>query len=133
MRGNQLTNLLFSALLIAGTARADTASDILDGYTAAGAGPFSAAAGAELWHQDHPSNDGSARSCETCHSSDLHQRGKHAVTGKAIDPIAPSVNPERLTRRTQIEKWFRRNCKWTLGRECTAQEKGDLLAFLRTQ
>jgi hypothetical protein len=33
----------------------------------------------------------------------------------------------------QIEKWLRRNCNWTLGRECSAREKGDLLSFLRSQ
>ena len=46
--------------------------------------------------------------------------------------MAPSVNAARLSSRKQIEKWFKRNCKWTLGRECSAQEKGDLLAYLKT-
>ena len=47
--------------------------------------------------------------------------------------MAPSVNPKRLTDRSKIEKWFKRNCKWTLGRECTPQEKGDILTFLLAQ
>ncbi|MCW8907187.1 MAG: DUF1924 domain-containing protein, partial [Sedimenticola sp.] len=51
--------------------------------------------------------------------------------GKAIEPMAPTVNPKRLTEVKQIKKWFVRNCKWTLGRECTAQEKGDFLAYLK--
>jgi len=56
------------------------------------------------------------------------------LTGIALyDPMAPCVNPKRLTERRQAEKWFKRNCKWTLGRACTAQEKGDLLSFLRNQ
>jgi hypothetical protein len=54
-------------------------------------------------------------------------------TGKRIEPMAVSVNPQRLGDMAKIEKWFRRNCKWTLGRACTAQEKGDLLSFLRQQ
>jgi len=29
-----------------------------------------------------------------------------------------------------VAKWFRRNCKTVLGRECTAQEKGDILTYL---
>ncbi|TBR21868.1 MAG: DUF1924 domain-containing protein, partial [Candidatus Nitrosotenuis sp.] len=29
-----------------------------------------------------------------------------------------------------VEKWFKRNCKETLERECTPQEKGDFLAYL---
>ena len=56
------------------------------------------------------------------------------LTGIALyDPMAPCVNPKRLTERRQAEKWFKRNCKRTLGRACTAQEKGDLLSFLRNQ
>ena len=47
--------------------------------------------------------------------------------------MAPSVNPKRLTDRTKIEKWFVRNCKWTFGRECTPQEKGDLLSFISSR
>jgi len=50
-----------------------------------------------------------------------------------IDPMALSVNPERYTDPDKIEKWFLRNCKWTLGRECTAQEKGDVLTYLGSQ
>jgi len=29
-----------------------------------------------------------------------------------------------------VEKWFKRNCKDVLARECTAQEKADFVAFL---
>jgi hypothetical protein len=47
--------------------------------------------------------------------------------------MAPSVNSERLTDPKFIEKWFRRNCIQTLGRECTPQEKGDVLTYLRAQ
>ena len=54
-------------------------------------------------------------------------------TGKVIDPMAPSVNPKRFTDAKEIEKWFKRNCTWTVGRECTPQEKGDFLSYLRTQ
>jgi len=54
-------------------------------------------------------------------------------TGKTIEPIAVSANPERFTDVSKTEKWFRRNCKWTLGRECTPQEKGDLLTWLGGQ
>lgn len=98
-------------------------------YQMVGAGPFSTEAGEKLWNQKHA--DG--RSCAGCHGSDLRQVGKHVNTGKKIEPLAPSVNPKRLTDQRQIEKWFTRNCKWTLGRECTAQEKGDFLTFILAQ
>jgi hypothetical protein len=134
MRSSSLGILLFSTLsAMTATARADAVSDLLTQYQAAGAGPFTAKGGSELWGQGHPANDRKTRSCAACHTADLRASGKHVVTGKAIDPLAPSVHPKRLTERRQIEKWLGRNCKWTLGRDCTPQEKGDLLSFIRMQ
>jgi hypothetical protein len=72
------------------------------------------------------------RSCASCHTSDPRNPGKHVTTGKAIKPMAPSVNARRFTDTKKIEKWFKRNCRWTLGRECNAQEKADLLSYLQT-
>ncbi len=75
---------------------------------------------------------GQKRNCASCHGDNLSQAGKHIKTGKVIEAMAPSVNAERLTKRKKINKWFKRNCKWTVGRECSAQEKADILAFLKT-
>lgn len=58
--------------------------------------------------------------------------GKHEVTDKAIEPLAPAVNPGRLTDPVKVEKWFRRNCNELLNRISTAQERDDVLAFLRS-
>lgn len=91
-------------------------------------------AGAAAWVQEHAQADGSpARSCASCHGRDLTQPGRHVNTGKVIEPMAPSVNPARLTDSAKVEKWFRRNCRWTLARECTAEEKADFLAYIRPQ
>ncbi len=73
------------------------------------------------------------RKCSSCHAINLKLSGKHARTGKQIDPLAPSVNLKRLTDKNFIEKWFLRNCKWTMGRRCTQQEKGDFLIFIQSQ
>jgi len=73
------------------------------------------------------------RSCTTCHGEKPVNVGKHAKTGKAIEPMALSANPERFGDAKKIEKWFLRNCKWTLGRECSTQEKADILAWLASQ
>ena len=43
------------------------------------------------------------------------------------------VNGKRLTSIKDIRKWLKRNCKWTLDRECTPQEKGDFLSFIQQQ
>jgi len=101
-------------------------------YLSAGAGPFSAAKGEQMWTEKHfDAESGKDRTCQTCHTADLTKSGKHAKTGKVIDPLAPSANNERLTDIKFINKWFKRNCKWVLGRECTNQEKGDYLEYLR--
>ena len=120
----------FSAMLIASGAFA-SADGLLKDYQNAGAGPFSAEAGAAAWEQKHKADSQpTERSCSLCHGSDLSQPGKHAKTGKLIKAMSTSANPERLSDPKKVEKWFRRNCRWTLGRECSAQEKGDFIQLI---
>ena len=109
------------------------AEGLLADYRAAGAGPFSANGGAEAWQRQVAAGNGEApRSCASCHGTDPRSAGRHAKTGKVIDPLAPAANPARLTDAATIEKWFRRNCEWTWGRVCTPQEKGDFLSYLNS-
>lgn len=75
---------------------------------------------------------GSDWSCSTCHMPDPRQPGRHTVTGKTIEPMAPVVNPQRLTNEAKVEKWFKRNCRDVIDRECTALEKGDVITYLRS-
>lgn len=103
-------------------------------YKASGAGPFSASKGEQMWTEKHIDAETKKEiSCQSCHSTDLKKPGKHIKTNKTIDPLAPSANKDRLTDVKFINKWFSRNCKQVLGRECTPQEKGDFLEFLRAQ
>jgi hypothetical protein len=44
--------------------------------------------------------------------------------------MAPAFNPQRFTDAAKVDKWFRRNCKDVLARECSAAEKADVLAWL---
>ncbi|MDX8406163.1 MAG: DUF1924 domain-containing protein [Mariprofundus sp.] len=107
---------------------------VLNQYSSEGASGFNASAGKVLWNQQHIQKKlGTAVNCATCHSSNLQETGKHIRTGKLIEAMASSVNAERFTDVKKIEKWFLRNCKWTWGRECSAQEKGDLLTFLQSK
>lgn len=69
-------------------------------------------------------------SCAGCHGQPPTGEGKHSVTGKAIQPLAPAYNTQRFTDTAKVDKWFKRNCRDVLGRECTAQEKADVLAYL---
>ena len=114
-------------------AQADAVSELQAEYQSQGAGPYSAKAGEALWSKNFvDAKTGKERNCTTCHANDLKNKGKHVRTGKIIEPMAPSVNSKRLTKVKKIKKWFVRNCKWTMGRECTAQEKGDFLVFLKS-
>ena len=65
-------------------------------------------------------------------ASDPTRPGRHAVTGKSIEPLAPAADPARFRDASHVEKWFKRNCNDTLDRPCTAAEKADLLAYLLT-
>ncbi|PUE56144.1 cytochrome C [Limnohabitans sp. 2KL-17] len=69
-------------------------------------------------------------SCASCHGDPPTRDSKHASTGKKIAAMAPAFNAERLTDSAKVEKWFKRNCKDVLSRECTAIEKVDVLAYL---
>jgi Domain of unknown function (DUF1924) len=122
---------LIGGLLTVSAASASPATDDLFArYKSEGASSFSAEQGNKDWHRDGQVKDGKKMSCTTCHGDDLSKNGKHYKTGKLIKPMAPSANPERFTDARKIEKWFRRNCNAAWGRECTAQEKGDVLKFL---
>ena len=76
------------------------------------------------------SRHGGQWSCASCHGEVPTQPGRHAVTGKPIGALAPAFNPERFSDAQKTEKWFRRNCKDVLGRECTPAEKSDVLVWL---
>jgi Domain of unknown function (DUF1924) len=69
-------------------------------------------------------------SCSTCHTQDPRADGRHAVTHKVVKPLSPLANPARFSDAAKVEKWFRRNCRDVLKRECTATVKGDLLTYL---
>lgn len=89
---------------------------------------FSAPRGEQFFKSTH----GGEWSCASCHGNDATATGKHAKTGKLIEPLVPAANAKRFTDPAKVEKWFKRNCNDVLNRACTAQEKGDVLAWLLT-
>ncbi|WP_227657382.1 DUF1924 domain-containing protein [Candidatus Magnetaquicoccus inordinatus] len=120
--------LLFALFLV--EAEAAVVEELLNRYQEQGAGPFNAQRGERLYRQPGTGDEGSR--CAECHAEDPRKVGKHVRTGKEIAPLSPQVNPERLQDAAKVEKWFLRNCKGSLGRECTPQEKGDFLRYLTT-
>lgn len=113
---------------------AETPTEILSGFEAIakqtdpGFRGFSPSRGEQFFKATH----GGEWSCASCHGNDATTTGKHAKTGKLIEPLAPAANPKRFTDPAKVEKWFKRNCNDVLSRACTAQEKGDVLAYLLT-
>ena len=126
-----LTIFSVALILISSAANAALVDDMQAEFEQQ-ANTANASAGETLWKQTFiDTESGQQRSCASCHSDDLYKAGKHVRTGKVIDAMAPSVTAARFTERRKINKWFKRNCNWTLGRECSAQEKADLLAYLK--
>ena len=122
------TLLLALALFAALPAQAGdtTPAQQLQHWSAQAGSPGDAARGQAFFTRRH----GGEWSCASCHQAPPTRVGQHASTGKAIAPLAPAVQPDRLTDSAKVEKWFRRNCKDVLSRECSAQEKADVLAYL---
>lgn len=69
-------------------------------------------------------------SCASCHTESPLAAGKHVKTNKEILPLSPAANPKRFTDAANVEKWFKRNCNDVLKRACSAQEKGDFIAYV---
>lgn len=82
--------------------------------------------GRQFFLQKH----GNDWSCASCHGELPTRSGRHASTGKALEPLAPAFNAKSLTDVARVDKWFRRNCKDVVGRECSAGEKADVLAWV---
>lgn len=122
------------ALLLAGAVQAATPAELLASYQADAAkqsAGFQAAAqrGAEF-HARRFAVSAKMPACASCHTDNPAQPGRHVVTDKAIKPLAPAANAERFTDAAKVEKWFKRNCTEVVGRECTAAEKADFIAYL---
>lgn len=125
-----LVSFQLLAALVAGgglsVGRAAQPSQLLADYRAQAGTPVRPELGQKLFTQ----RNGQQLSCASCHGEPPTQIGKHTSTGKPIGPLAPAANAERFTDRAKTEKWFRRNCNDVFGRECSASEKADVLAWL---
>lgn len=124
--------MIFALLIVdvfsASPAQAATPNELANGYSLLSGVSSSPARGQQFFTTRH----GKEWSCASCHGAAPTQNGKHAATGKSIAPLAPAFNPERFTDSAKSEKWFRRNCNDVVGRECSAAEKADILAWLLT-
>lgn len=126
-------NAGMAAMILSTVVLAGPGEDLLARYgVAAKAAGFSAARGQTLHTQSFSGGKPDTPSCTACHGKDPRGAGR-TRTGKTIEPLALSVTPARYADPAKVEKWFKRNCTEVLGRECTAQEKGDWLSFVLSQ
>lgn len=120
-----LVGLTWGAAAMAGPVQ-----DQIDAYAkTAGVAGFNAADGEALFQGSHTGGNPETPSCTTCHTTDPHNAGRTRV-GKTIAPMAVSATPDRFSDPVKVEKWFLRNCKTVLGRECSPAEKGAVLTYL---
>lgn len=124
-----LPRLALAASLVAAPCTAvfaTTPSELAGRYASQGATAPDAARGQRFFTERH----GREWACASCHGSTPTGDGRHAATGRSIGALAPAFNPERFTDPAKVEKWFRRNCNDVVGRECSASEKADVIAWL---
>jgi hypothetical protein len=90
---------------------------------------FSIAQGEKIFRSERVNSKGEKVSCMTCHTANPKAEGLTRAN-KVIAPLAPAANQERFTDIAKVEKWFKRNCKDVLDRECTNTEKGHFTAWI---
>lgn len=128
MKYNPMTLMAFVIFTSQAVEATPVSDRLIKSYSASTEQAADPVRGEQLWRSEQV-----GRSCTSCHGQDPRKPGQHIKTRKRIEPMAVSVNSERLSDETKIEKWFLRNCKWTLNRECSLAEKADILAWLATQ
>lgn len=151
--------LLFGALLGSAIgAHAGSPQALLERYAAAAAAEdpgfsgFSAERGKDFYFARHDVPVTGEVSCASCHLQDprravLRHRTKilcracHVIDEtehpapkdakkRVVEAFAPVANPRRFNDFDAVEKWFKMNCGYVLGRNCSAREKGDLITWL---
>ncbi len=133
MKKSVLPLILAGVFAALSPAMAGPAQDrILAEYQKQAGEPFSAERGKTLFESTFTGGKPKTPSCTSCHTKSPLGVGKTRV-GKPIAPLALSKTKDRYTDPKKVAKWFRRNCKSVLGRECTALEKGDFITYMISQ
>ncbi len=124
-----LPMLLLAAAAPAAGPGPDTPAGLIAGYAAEAGAPASAERGSAFFAATHAGGKPDTPSCTSCHTANPRDVGRTRA-GKAIEPMASSVNPARYTDKAFVEKWFGRNCDSVLGRACAPGEKADFIAYM---
>ncbi|MDH5540669.1 MAG: DUF1924 domain-containing protein, partial [Rhizobacter sp.] len=98
---------LLAALALAGAAADARAADTSPAQQLARFAAEAGAAGqAERGRGFFTDRHGGEWACASCHGRPPLAAGKHASTGKPIDPLAPAVNPLSFTDTARVDQWF---------------------------
>ena len=121
-------------LLLSIAAQAETPQQIGQTYAteaaARQAGFTPSAKRGETFFRQRFANNDKMSACTSCHTDSPLNAGQHVVTGKAIRPLAVAANVQRFSDPAKVEKWFGRNCREVIGRDCTPAEKADFVTTM---
>ena len=121
-------------LLLSIAAQAETPQQIGQTYAteaaARQAGFTPSAKRGETFFRQRFANNDKMSACTSCHTDSPLNAGQHVVTGKAIRPLAVAANGQRFSDPAKVEKWFGRNCREVIGRDCTPAEKADFVTTM---
>lgn len=93
---------------------------------------LSAEAGRAFYIKKVTNAKGRVFSCSDCHNDNPSKMGEHNTLGDPIKPLAPSANPNRFSDVQKSAKGFNKHCTDLYGKDCSAQEKADLITYLLT-
>lgn len=129
--------ILLSSLSLSAQADVATAQKLADKYAAIAQhidpqSPGLSAEEGQAFFTRELTIKGKQVACASCHTSNPADNGKHIVTGKPIRPLSPVTNDKRFSSMEKVEKNFTKHCNDIIGRDCTAQEKGNFIAYLLT-
>lgn len=123
---------LFGLVSFSAQAGVTTAEQLAKQYASHAKSTLSADEGKAFYTKKLVMIDGQELACATCHTDDPRNKGKHSETGKVIQPMAPSVNPKRFSEVNVSAKGFTKHCKQVYGKDCSAQDKGNFIAYVLT-
>lgn len=119
--------LLAVAAAAPALAQTTNATELLAAYKAEAKAEPSAERGQALFNRKFGKD---FDNCAACHGAVPTREGKDLVSEKSIAPLAPAARPGGFADKAKVDYRFRINCKDVVGRECTALEKADIMAWL---
>ncbi|HCI52260.1 MAG TPA: hypothetical protein DE312_02835 [Gallionella sp.] len=130
-KASYLLLALFGLISFSAQADVTTAEQAAKQYSLFAKSTLSADDGKEFYTRKQMVK-GKDLACSTCHTDNPANKGKHNESGKEIQPMAPSANPKRFSDLNESAKGFTKHCKQVYGKDCSAKDKGNFIAYVLT-